>query len=50
MKRHIIGVYFITKNFNFYFECYFRKVALRQTDNLPKSIQSSGLSAAEGQQ
>ena len=49
MKRHITGVNFITQNFDFYFECCFRKVALTQTDNLSKSIQSSSLSAAERQ-
>ena len=48
MKRHIIGVNFITKNFDF-FGCYFGNVALTQTDNLSKSIQSFSLSPAEEQ-
>ena len=46
MKERIIGVIFIMKKFDFYFRCCLGRK--RQTDILSKSLQSSGLSAAEG--
>ena len=46
MKERIIGVIFIMKKFDFNFRCYLGRK--RQTDILSKSLQSSGLSAAEG--
>ena len=49
MKRRIIGVNFIMKKFDFHFGCYLGKNVLRQTDTLSKSLDSSSLSAAEGQ-
>ena len=49
MKGRIIGVNFIMKKFDFYFGCYLGKNVLRETDILSKSLQSSSLSAAEGQ-
>ena len=49
MKGRIIGVNFVMKNFDFYFGCCLGKTVLRQTDILSKSLQSSSLSAAEGQ-
>ena len=49
MKGRIIGVNFIMKKFDFYFGCCLGKNVLRQTDILSKSLQSSSLSAAEGQ-
>ena len=36
MKLHIIGVSFVVKNFDFYFECCLGKIVLRETDSLPK--------------
>ena len=49
MKGRIIGVNFILKIFDFYFGFCLGKKILRQTDILPKSPQSSKLSAADGQ-
>ena len=49
MKRRIIGVNFIMKKFDFHFGCYLGKNVLRQTDTLSKSLDSSSLYAAEGQ-
>ena len=49
MKGRIIRVNFIMKKFDFYFGCCLGKNVLKQTDILFKSLQSSSLSAAEGQ-
>ena len=49
MKRRVIGVNFIMKKSDFYFECCLGKNVLRQTDILFKSLQASILSAAEEQ-
>ena len=49
MKGRITGVNFVMKNFDFYFGSCLGKVVLRQTDYLSKSLQSSNLFAAEGQ-
>ena len=49
MKGRIIGVNFIMKKFDFYFGCCLGKNVFRQTDILSNSLQSSSLSAAEGQ-
>ena len=49
MKGRINGVNFIMKKFDFYFGCFLGKNVLRQTDIFSKSLQSSSLSAAEGQ-
>ena len=49
MKGRIIGVNFIMKKFDFYFGCCLGKNVLRETDILSKSLQSSSLSEAEGQ-
>ena len=49
MKGRIIGVNFIMKKFDFYFGCWLGKNVLGQTDILSKSLESSRLSTAQGQ-
>lgn len=48
-KGHIIEAIFVMENFDFDFGCCPGKIVLRKTGSLPKSVQSSNLSAAEGQ-
>ena len=49
MKGRIAGVNFIMKKFDFYFGCCLGKNLLTKIDILSKSLHTSSLSAAEGQ-
>ena len=48
MKSRIIGVKSIMAKFSFYFGCCSGENILRQTDNLSRALQSSSISAAQG--
>ena len=48
MKSRITGVKSIMAKFSFYFGCCLGEKILRQTDNLSRALQSSSISAAQG--
>lgn len=48
MKSRIIGVKSIMAKFSFYFGCCLGEKILQQTDNLSRALQSSSISAAQG--
>ena len=48
MKSRIIGVKSIMAKFSFYFGSCLGEKILRQTDNLSRALQSSSISAAQG--
>ena len=50
MRGRIIGVSTYMKSFDFYFGVVLGEMLLRHSDNLSKSLQTSQMSAAEGQQ